>query len=100
MSAVIHLVFVCDQLVTWRNGHINTAPVRVSFLVGVIGLLDGDIAAVDVIAKFLESCGIIQNEIVNLVRFLQTPIQYLNRQLHIYLDTTAPLTIEGKKSRF
>jgi hypothetical protein len=48
----------------------------------VIRLLDGHIAAVDVVAKFFEPCGVIQNEIVDLVRFFQTPIRYLNRQLH------------------
>ena len=97
MGAVIHLLFIGHQFMTRRYGHIDTAPVRVSFVVGVIGLLDGDIAAVDVIAKFLQSCGIIQNEIVGLVRFFQTPIRYLNRQLHNYLDTTALLFIEEQK---
>jgi hypothetical protein len=33
---------------------------------GVIGLLDGDIAAVDVIAKFFQPRGVSQNEIVDL----------------------------------
>ena len=65
---------------------------------GVIGLLDCDIAAVDVITKSLESFCIIQNEIVDLVRFFQTPIRYLNRQLHNYLDTTALLAVEGTKN--
>ena len=66
-------------------------------MMGVIRLLDRDIAAVDMIAKLLESCCIIQNEIVNLVRFFQTPIRYLNRQLHNYLDTTVVVAIEGAK---
>ena len=51
---------------------------------GVIGLLDGDIAAVDVVAKFLKTRRIIQNEIVDLARFFETPISDLNRQLHNY----------------
>jgi len=84
MSAVIHLLFIDHQLVTRRHSYVDTAAVRISFVMGVIGLLDGDIAAVNVIAKFLESCGIIQNEIVNLVSFFQTSIRYLNRQLHNY----------------
>ena len=49
----------------------------------VIGLLNGDIAAVDVVAKSFQSRCIIQNEIVDLVRFFQTPVSDLNRQLHI-----------------
>jgi hypothetical protein len=84
VSAVIHLPFIGYKLMARCHGHIDPAPVWIPFVMGVIGLLDGDIAAVDVIAKFLESCCIIQNEILNLVRFLQTPIRYLNRQLHNY----------------
>jgi hypothetical protein len=49
---------------------------------GVIGLLDGDIAAVDVVAKFFQTRCIIQNESVDLVRFFQTPISDSHRQLH------------------
>ena len=54
---------------------------------GMIGLLDRHIAAVDVVAKFFQSRRIIQNEIVDLVGFFQTPIRDLNRQLHDYLNT-------------
>jgi hypothetical protein len=97
MGAVIHLLLIGHQFVPRRHGHVDTAPIRISLLMSVIGLLNGDIAAVDVIAKSLESCCIIQNEIVNLVRFLQTPIRYLNRQLHNYLDTTVLFTVEGTK---
>jgi hypothetical protein len=51
-------------------------------LMSVIGLLNGDIAAVDVVAKFFKTSGIIQNESVDLVRFFQTPISGSHRQLH------------------
>jgi hypothetical protein len=83
MSAVIHLPFIGHELVARRDGHVDPAPVWIPFVVGVIGLLNGNIAAVDVITKSLKSCCIIQNESVDLVRFFQTPIRYLNRQLHI-----------------
>src|SRR5438309_9645104 len=82
MSAVIHLYFIDHEFVPWCHGHVDTAPIRISLLMSVIGLLNSDIAAVDVVAKPFESCCIIQNDFVNLVRFLQTPIRYLNRQLH------------------
>ena len=82
MRAVVHLLFISDQLVATRHGHINSAPVRISLLMRVIRLLDGHIAAVDVVAKSFKPCGVIQNEIVDLVRFFQTPIGDLNRQLH------------------
>ena len=97
VSTVIHLPFIGHQLVPRRHGDVDTAPVGISFMMGVIGLLNGNVTAVDVIAKSLESCCILQNEIVGLVRFFQTPIGYLNRQLHNYLDTTALLAVEGTK---
>ena len=100
VSAVIHLPFIRDKLVARGHGHVDPAPVRIPFVMVVIGLLDGDIATVDVIAKSLESCCIIQNEIVDLVRFFQTPIRYLNRQLHNYLHTTALLAVKGTKISF
>ena len=98
VSAVIHLPFIGHKLVPRRHGHIDPASVWIPFVMVVIGLLDCDIAAVDVITKSLESFCIIQNEIVDLVRFFQTPIQYLNRQLHNYLDTTALFAGEGTKN--
>ncbi len=49
---------------------------------GMIGLLDGHVAAVDVVAKFFKSRRIFQNEVVDLVGFFQTPVRDLNRQLH------------------
>ena len=82
VRAIVHLLFVSNQLVAPRHGHIDPASVRVSFLMCVIGLFNGYIAAIDMIAKFLESRCIIQNEIVDLVRLFQTPIRDLNRQLH------------------
>jgi hypothetical protein len=75
VSAVVHLPFVGHKLMARRHGHVYPTPVWVPFLMGVIGLLDGDIASVDVITKSLQSCCIIQNEIVDLVRFFQTPIR-------------------------
>ena len=82
MRAVVHLLFISDQLVATRHRHVDSASVRISLLMRVIRLLDGHIAAVDVVAKFFKPRGVIQNEIVDLVRFFQTPIRDLNRQLH------------------
>ena len=55
VSAVIHLSFIGHELVPRRHGHIDPASVWITFVMVVIGLLDGDIAAVDVITKSLES---------------------------------------------
>jgi len=56
VRAIIHLPFIGHKLVTRRHGHVDSTPVRIPFVVVVIGLLDGDIATVDVITKSLESC--------------------------------------------
>ena len=75
VSAVIHPLFIGHKLVSRRHCHVDPAPVWIPFVMIVIGLLDCDIAAVDVITKSLESFCIIQNKIVDLVRFFQTPIR-------------------------
>src|SRR5262245_5135817 len=97
MGAVIHLLFIGHEFVPRCHSEVDTASIRISLLMRVIGLLNGDIAAVDMIAKPLESCCIIENDFVNLARFLQTPIRYLERQLHNYLYITALFAVEGTK---
>ena len=82
VGTVIHLPFIGYKLVARRHGHINATPIWIAFVMVVIGLFDCDIAAVNVITKSLKSLCVIQNDIVDLVRFFQTPIRYLNRQLH------------------
>ena len=82
VRAIVHLLLISNELVTARDGHIDSASVGISFVMGVIGLLDCDVAAVDMIAKPFQARRIIQNEIVDLVRFFQTPISDLNWQLH------------------
>ena len=74
VSPVIHLAFIGHKLVAWRHGHVDTAPVWIAFVMVMIGLFDCHIAPVYVITKSLESFCILQNEIVDLVRFFQTPI--------------------------
>ena len=51
VRAVVHLPFISDQLVAARDGHIDAAPIGISFVMRVIGLLDRDVAAVDVVTK-------------------------------------------------
>ena len=79
---VVRLSFIGDKLVPPGDRHIDAAPVWITFLMGVIGLFDGHIAAVDMVAKSFKSRCIIENEVVDLVGFFQTPIRDLNRQLH------------------
>ena len=82
VRAVVLLLFVGDELVTVRNGHVNANTILISFVMGVVRLLDRHIAAVNVIAEFFQPRGFFQYEIVDLVGFFQTPITDLNRQLH------------------
>src|SRR5262249_30914086 len=55
MRAVIHLLFSGNQFVAWSHGHVDADVIRVPLLVCMVSLLDGHVATVDVIAKFLES---------------------------------------------
>ena len=55
VRAVVRLPFICDQLVAPRHSHIDPASVRISLVMRVIGLLDGYVAAVNVVAEFLQS---------------------------------------------
>jgi len=82
VRAVVLLLFVGDELVTARNGHINANTVLISFVMSVVRLFNRHIAAVNVIAEFFQPRGFVQYEIVDLVGFFQTPITDLNRQLH------------------
>ena len=82
VGAVVLLLFVGNKLVTARNGHVNANTVLISFVMGVVRLFDRDVAAINVVAEFLEPRGFVQHEIVDLVGFFQTPITDLNRQLH------------------
>ena len=56
VSAVIHLFLIGHKLMARCHGHVDPAPVWIPFVMVVIGLLDRDIATVDVITKSLESC--------------------------------------------
>ena len=75
VSTVIHLPFISHKLMPGRHGHVDPTPVRIPFVMVMIGLFNCDVAAVDVIAKSFESFCVIQNKIVDLVRFFQTPIR-------------------------
>jgi hypothetical protein len=82
VRAVVLLSFIGDHFVPSCDSHVDSAPVGITFLMGMIGLLDCHITPIDMVAKSFQSRRIIQNEIVDLVRLFQTPIRELNRQLH------------------
>jgi hypothetical protein len=67
VRAVVHLFLVGDEFVSRRDRHVNATTVRISFVMGVVRLLDRHVAAIDVVAKFLQPRRVVQNEIVDLV---------------------------------
>lgn len=67
VRSIVHLLFVGDEFVTRRHGDIDAHPELVSLLVRVIGLLDGDVASIDVVAKFVEPGRFLKNELVYLL---------------------------------
>ena len=67
VCAVVLLLFVRDELVPARNRHVNAHAELISFLMGMVRLFDRDVAPIDVIAKFLKTGGVFENEIVNFI---------------------------------
>ncbi|MEP6686509.1 MAG: hypothetical protein ABJB22_07015 [Verrucomicrobiota bacterium] len=82
MGTVILLFFIGYQLVTRRDGYIDSHPVRISFLMGVVWLFDRDVTTINVITKFLEPRSMLQNQVFDLVGFLDAAIGYVDGQLH------------------
>ena len=54
VRAVIHLLFIRDELVARRDRHVDTTTIWISFLMRVVRLFDRDIATIDVIAKLFQ----------------------------------------------
>src|ERR1700731_824483 len=59
VRAVVHLLFFGHELVARSHRHIDAAPVRITFVMSVVRLLNRDVAAIDVVAKFFEPGGVI-----------------------------------------
>ena len=82
VGAIVHLSFVGDEFVMRRHRHIDAHSKLVSFVMGMIGLLDGDITSIDVIAEFFEPIRFLENELVELIRFLDPTIGNVYWPLH------------------
>jgi hypothetical protein len=82
VRTVVHLLFFGDQFVTRRHSDIDADSKLVSFLMRMVGLLDGDVTSIDVVAKFFEPGRFLQNELVNLVRLIDPTIGNIYRPLH------------------
>ncbi len=76
---VLGLTLVGDQLVTRRHCDVDSDPERVTGMLGVVGMLNYDIATADVIAEAVETSGFAANEFVELVGFLDPAIRDFHR---------------------
>ena len=79
VSAVIHLPFIGHKLVPRRHGHVDADAEWVSFLMGVVRLLDGNVAAVDVVAKLFKARCFLKNELIDVVGFGDTAVGDIDR---------------------
>jgi hypothetical protein len=63
----------------------------------VVRLLDRDVATVDVVTKFFQPSRVLQNEIIDVVRFFQAAIGNVNRQLHTNQTVMSSLMLSEVK---
>jgi hypothetical protein len=68
------LSFIRDQLVAGWDGNVDPDAEWIPGMLGVIRMLNNDVAAADVIAEPIQARGLIANELVELVGFLDAPI--------------------------
>jgi hypothetical protein len=61
------------------DGDIDADAKGIAGLLRVIGMLDDDVAAADMIAEAIETCGFAADEFVELVRFLDPTIRDFDR---------------------
>ena len=73
------LLFIRDQFVAGRNGDIDSHPEGVAGMLRVVGMLDNDVAATDVIAEPIEARGFFTDEVFELIGFLDAPIGNFDR---------------------
>ena len=78
MGAFVQSSFVRDEFVAGRDGNIDPNAKRVSLLMRVIRLLDGDVAPVDVVAEFFKAGCFLEHEIVDGFGFIDTAVGDVN----------------------
>lgn len=82
MCAIVGLFLFRYQFVSGRNRHVDTDPKGVTFFMGVIRLFNGDIAPADMIAEFIQPGCLLADHLFDALRFGQTAITDIYRQLH------------------
>jgi len=79
VGAIVHPSFIGDQFVAGRHGDIDPDPIGISLLMGVVRLLDGDVATVDVIAEFFQARRFLKDDLVDGVGFIDAPVGDVDR---------------------
>ena len=74
VGAVVHSSFIGDQFVAGRDGDIDPDTVGISLLMGVVRLLDGDVATVDVVAEFFQARRFLEHDLVDGVGFIDASV--------------------------
>ena len=82
VRSVIHLFLLGHELMPGWHRNVDTNTERISLFVGVIRLLDRDVAAADVIAELVEPGRFIAHHLLDPVRFHQAAVADIHRQLH------------------
>ena len=82
VPAIVRLFLIGHQLVAAGNCYINPNAERVPLVMGVVRLLDGDVAPVDMVAKFFEPGRFFQNQLVDRFGFVDSTIGDVYWQLH------------------
>jgi len=79
---VVLLSFVGHEFVPWSYRHVDSTAIRIAFLMGMVGLLNRNIASVNVITKAFQPGRMLENSALNRSRFLDPSIGDFNWQLH------------------
>jgi hypothetical protein len=78
-QGLVHFVprgsFVCDQLMAGRDGNVDPHPEWIAGMLGMVWMLDHDVAPADVIAKAIEPGSFAADKFLELVRFLDPAIR-------------------------
>ena len=82
VPTVIRLLLVGNELVAAGNRYVDANAEQVPLVMGVVRLLDGDVAPVDMVAKFFEPGGFFQNQLVDRLGFVDSTIGDVYGQLH------------------
>jgi len=78
MGTVVHAFLIGDQFVARRHSHVDPNAERIAFLMGMVRLLDRNVASVDVIAEFFQAGGLAQDELIDLVGFIDAAVGDVN----------------------